>query len=64
MALRKPKAKKLPKKPRAGASIEVMKNYLKKHSDVVKANKDALSKYEKDKKERAALKQKISGLKR
>lgn len=64
MALRKPKAKKLPRKPKAKASIEVMKNYLAKHAAIVKENKDALAKWEKDKKERAALKQKIQGLKR
>lgn len=58
--LRKPKKLKFPKKPKANASAEVMKNYLRKYQDVEKLNAKKLAEYNKEKREREALKKKIA----
>lgn len=49
---------KYPKKPKAGASVAVMENYLKKRKEVDKKNNEI----EREKKKKAALRKKISGL--
>lgn len=59
-SLRKPKKLKLPKKPKANASSEVMKNYLKRRADVEKQNAKNLSDYNKEKKAREVLRRKIA----
>lgn len=61
-SLRKPRKLKFPKKPKANASSEVMKNYLKRRADIEKMNAKNLSNYNKEKREREALKKKIAGL--
>ncbi len=50
--LRKPKAKKLPKVPKAGASSEQIKKIAERTKAVKKENADALAAYEKEKKAR------------
>lgn len=59
MKLRKPKAKKLPKKPKKNASIQVMENYLTKVREITKANAKAVSEYNKAVKKKDALQKAI-----
>ena len=47
--MRKPKARKLPKKPKASASLAVLQNYLKRVADVKKHNASRMSDYNKAK---------------
>ncbi len=68
--LKKPKKLKLPKKPKATASIATMESYLKKAAETKKINEKRLAEYEKakkqkiaDKKRKEQLRAKISGLK-
>ena len=68
--LKKPKKLKIPKKPKATASIPVMENYLKKVAEIKKMNDKRLAEFEKakkqkiaDKKRKEQLRAKISGLK-
>lgn len=49
---------KYPKKPKAGASVKVMENYLRKRKEVEKKNKQR----EAEAKKKAALRTKISRL--
>jgi len=53
--MRKPKKLKMPRKPKASASVSVMENYLKRVKDVTKANADK----EKEYKKALALREKI-----
>lgn len=52
------KFKKLPRKPKANASIATMENYLKKVAETKKAN----AKIKSDKAKRESLKKKIQGI--
>lgn len=68
--LKKPKKLRLPKKPKATASIATMENYLKKVGEIKKMNDKRLAEFEKakkqkiaDKKKKEQLRAKISGLK-
>lgn len=68
--LKKPKKLKLPKKPKAKASVTTLENYLKKVSEIKKMNDKRLAEFEKakkqkiaDKKKKEQLRAKISGLK-
>lgn len=61
-AIKKPKKLKFPKKPKATASIEVMKKYLAKRAEIEKTNRQREAAYVKAKKERETLQKKISGL--
>lgn len=45
--MRKPKKLKLPKKPKANASVASMENYLKRVKEVEKANSDKEKEYKK-----------------
>jgi hypothetical protein len=54
------KLKKYPKKPKASASVEVMKRYIQRCKDVDKDNAPII----KALKEKEALKKKISNIKR
>jgi len=57
---RKPKAKKLPKKPKQSASLEVWRNWERKCKDIKSENKRRLSKWESDKKAKANIIRKYS----
>ena len=64
-----PTPKKFPKKPKKSASIKTMQNYLDKveaikkfNADIVKAEAKAKAKKESDKKLRATLQKRISGI--
>lgn len=59
-AIKKPKALKLPKKPRAGASNATLENYLKKVKEVEKLNAKRESDYKAAVKKRETLKKKIA----
>lgn len=59
---KKPKKLKYPKKPRAGASLQAMENYLRRRKEVDKENKRRESKYKSDVKKWESLKNKIRGL--
>jgi len=68
-AISKPKLKKYPPKPKAGASAEVLANYLKRCKEVDKDNAPKLSDYNKkvskvkaEKKTKEGLKKKINSL--
>jgi len=45
--MRKPKKSKMPKKPKASASVAVMENYLKRVKEVEKKNSDKEKEYKK-----------------
>ena len=56
MAFKKPTAKKFPKAPKAGASIEALKRHADKCKEIEKENLKKLGDYEKAKAERDKLK--------
>lgn len=58
--IKKPKKLKLPKRPKASASIAVMENYLRKVAEVKKENARRLSQYERDKKRLVTLRNQIA----
>lgn len=60
--IKKPKKIKLPRKPKASASNEVLQNYLKKVADVKKENAKREAAYKSELKKREALKRKIAGI--
>ena len=62
MALKKPKAKKLPRKPKVSASNEVKENYLKKVKAVKAENVKKARQYEAAKKKSASLNKAIAGI--
>jgi len=64
MALKAPKKRKYPKKPKANASSETMKKWLDTVEQIDKDYKKALSEYDKEQKTRKSLKQKITTHKR
>lgn len=53
-----PKKRKYPKKPKAGASVAAMENYLRRRKEVDRYNAEI----EREKKKKATLRQKISRL--
>ena len=55
--------KKMPKKPKASASIKVKENYLKKRTEIEKENTKRKSDFNKEKKKVESLNKKIAGLK-
>lgn len=61
MAIRKPKKLKLPKKPRANASPNVLQNYLKRKAEVEKKNRANEAAYKAAVKKQAALRKKVFG---
>lgn len=63
MALKKPKAKKFPKAPKANAGAEVWRRHAEKCAAIKKDNEAALSQYEKDVKSREASKKKAQQIK-
>lgn len=58
--IKKPKKLKLPKKPKASASIATMENYLKKVAQVKSDNAKRLRDYESAIKKKAALRERIA----
>lgn len=64
MALKAPKKKKYPKKPKATASSASMQAWLDKVKAIDKEFDKALSEYEKEQKLKKSLKQKITTHKR
>jgi hypothetical protein len=62
MALRKPKAKKLPRKPKMSASNQVKENYLIKVKAVKAENAKMSREYESAKKKSASLNKAIAGI--
>lgn len=63
MALKKPKAKKFPKQPKANASAESWRKYTEKCAAIKKDNETRLAQYEKDVKSREASKKKAQSIK-
>lgn len=57
---KKPKKLKYPKKPKAGASIAAMENYLSKRKEIDKKNASRNSEYNKAKSKRESLKKQIA----
>lgn len=55
--------KKLPKKPKASASVSVKENYLKKVTAIKKENDKRKREFESNKKKNLALSKKIAGIK-
>jgi hypothetical protein len=53
---KKPKSPKMPKKPRATASLETMKNYLKRVSEIKREYSKKMSEYTKAKKLHSKIK--------
>lgn len=62
--LRKPKKRKYPKKPKASASADVMQNYLDKVKEIDKDYDAAVRAYEKEKKDRKNLRDKVKKVRR
>jgi hypothetical protein len=60
--IKKPKKLKYPKKPKAGASISAMENYLDKRRQVEKMNKERQAAYAKAISKRATLIKQIAKL--
>lgn len=60
--LKKPKKLKYPKRPKAGASVQVLKNYIERHNAVSKQNKDRMKAYEKEISERKRLREQVAKL--
>jgi len=64
MSHRKPKARKIPKKPRAGASAEVLRNWIKRADEVKADNARKLRNYESEKVARKKLKDRVRNYRR
>ena len=59
-ALKKPKKKKYPRKPKANAAVSVMQNYLEKVKAIDKQYDADVSAYNKDQKARKELRAKVA----
>jgi hypothetical protein len=63
-ALKKPRKKKYPKRPKSNAAVSVMENYLEKVKAIDKQFESDTAAYNKDVKKRTELKAKIGKVKR
>ena len=63
-ALKKPKMKKFPKKPKSSASSDVLQRYLQKVDEIRKEHARAVKAYNAEKKKREQLRKRVSEVRR